>query len=163
MDSIATTGLPSYFLCNKLYDGKLVFIQLIDTVGEERFRSLNSLYYVKADIVFLVYDITNRNSFEERKEYYRDEIKKKCKENIKVFLLGNKNDCEEKRVVSMEEGYNFALKNNYFFMETSCAKNENVYEVFEDAIIEAHLIKIKERKKKKTIKDSKKNDNCRIM
>ena len=48
----------------------------------------------------------------------------------------------------MEEGYNFALKNNYIFMETSCAKNESVYEVFENAIIEGHLIKNKRIKKK---------------
>jgi len=94
-----------------------------------------------ADILILVYDITNKNSFELCKNFYRDKIKENCHKNIKVILLGNKNDLDDKREVSTQEGYDFALKNEYIFIETSCLKNENIYEIIENAIIEGNLLK----------------------
>lgn len=55
-------------------------------------------------------------------------------------MLGNKLDYYSGRKVTTEEGYDFAFKNNYIFMETSCLFNINIIDVFENAIIEAHLI-----------------------
>ena len=83
----------------------------------------------------LVYDITNRQSFEECKQFYKNEIKNYCKKDIKVFLIGNKTDLEEQRVVSKEEGANFAEENKYYFKETSCM---TLFKVFEDIIIIIH-------------------------
>ena len=106
----------------------------MDTAGQERFKSINTSYYRKADCCLLVYDITNRHSFEEIENYFNEKIKEKCKENIQVILLGNKTDLEEKRVIPSEEGANFSLKNSYIFMETSCFKNTNVSDAFETLI-----------------------------
>ena len=122
----------------KLYDGTLIHLKIWDTPGQEVFKSIISNYVKRADIVFLVYDITDESSFY-RCKYYQSDIK----EESKIFLLGNKNDCEEKRKVSYLEGYNCASENNYIFIETSCKENINVYEIFENAIIEAHLTKKK--------------------
>ena len=114
----------------------------MDTAGEEKFRSINASYYRKADCCLLVYDITNRKSFEEIKNYYNQNIKEQCKKNIKIILLGNKTDLEDQRQVSSEEGASFALENNYIFMETSCLKNTNVANAFE-TLIEITNIEIK--------------------
>ena len=114
----------------------------MDTAGEEKFRSINASYYRKADCCLLVYDISNRKSFEEIKNYYNQNIKEQCKKNIKIILLGNKTDLEDQRQVSSEEGASFALENNYIFMETSCLKNTNVANAFE-TLIEITNIEIK--------------------
>ena len=106
----------------------------MDTAGEEKFRSINASYYRKADCCLLVYDISNRKSFEEIKNYYNQNIKEQCKKNIKIILLGNKTDLEDNREVPPEEGAQFALENDYVFMETSCLKNTNVANAFETLI-----------------------------
>ena len=55
----------------------------MDTAGQERFRSINTSYYRKADCCLLVYDITNRKSFEEIENYFNEKIKEKCKKIYK--------------------------------------------------------------------------------
>ncbi len=104
---------------------------MIDTSGQDRYRALVNTYYRDADSIVLVYDITNKYTFDECKNYYTQKIKELCRKDINVILIGNKSDKENERVISFEEGQNFANNNNYFFMETSCLKNENVYEAFE--------------------------------
>ena len=130
----STLGNPNYFTSFLLSDGTLVNVQTYDTAGQEKFNSLNENYYKRADCCLLVYDITNKKSFEQIKDYYNKSIKEKCKENIKVILLGNKTDLEEKRVILPEEGATLALENNYLFMETSCLKNTFVADAFETLI-----------------------------
>ena len=140
-------GNPHYFGLYKLSDGSLVHVKLVDTVGQERFKSLNNQYYTNADCCLLVYDITNRKSFEECKNYFNKNLIDKCKKNIKVILLGNNTDLEDKREVKSEEGAAFALENNYNFMETSCMKNTNVANAFQ-TLLEMTNIDIKKNKTK---------------
>ena len=85
-------------------------------------------------MLILVYDIINRRKFNEIKEYFIVKIKELCKKNVKVILVGNKTDLEEYREISYNEGANLAFLNNFLFIETSCLKNENVYESFEKII-----------------------------
>ena len=96
---------------------------------------MNKIYYQRADCCVLVYDITDRASFEECENYYKNEIKNNCKPNVKVILVGNKTDLEKQRKVSKEEGINLAEKNKYYFKETSCEHNFNVADAFETIII----------------------------
>ena len=106
----------------------------MDSAGQEKFKSIIETCYKKSDCIILVYDISNRSSFYECKNYYCEEIKKRCKINIKVMLIGNKKDLETERQVSFKEANDFALLNNYIYMETSCLLNENVFEAFEKII-----------------------------
>ena len=92
----------------------------MDTAGQERFKAINTQYYRGSDCCLLVYDITDKKSFEEIKKYYNQEIKDKCPKHVKVILLGNKTDLENERTISSEEASELALENNYIFMETSC-------------------------------------------
>ena len=78
-----------------LSDGSIIYCSLLDSSGTERFKSINESYFRKADGCILVYDITNKNSFNEIKNYYIPNIKEKCIKNIKTILLGNKNDTDK--------------------------------------------------------------------
>ena len=134
MASLATVGTPHFFHTFQLSDGSLVNVNIVDTAGQENFRALSSQYYKKADGCLLVYDITNKKSFESIKNYYYEQLEEKCKKDIKIIVLGNKADLEEKRTVNPEEGSNFAAQNGYMFLETSCLQNKNVADGFETLI-----------------------------
>ena len=151
-----TVGLPNFFVSYKLSDGSLVNVQLMDTAGQERFRAINKTYYKKADCCLLVYDITDIKSFEDCKNYYNKHINDKCKKNIPVILLGNKSDLSSERKVDPEDAANFALKNKYIFMESSCVNNENVANAFE-ALIE--ITNIEYKKNNINLKNAKRQNN----
>ena len=148
----------------------MVNVNIVDTAGQEKFRALSDKYYEKADGCLLVYDITDRDSFNEIKNYYSKKIKEKCKADIKIILLGNKTDLEEERKVSQDEGANLAAENCYMFMETSCLKNKYVADSFETLIeiigreaIEKNLTNLPEKTiviDKKNNKKKKNKANC---
>ena len=121
----------------------------MDTAGQERFRSINLKYFRDADCCLLVYDISDRNSFEEIKNYYNPEIKDKCPKNVKVILLGNKADLEKERKIDSEEASRLAMENDYIYMETSCLENENVADAFETLIENTYRETLKNGKNKK--------------
>ena len=156
-------GYPNYFSTYKLSDGSLVNVNIQDTAGQEKFKAVSESYYRKADCCLLVYDITNRKSFDEVKDYYNENIKEKCKKKIKVILLGNKTDLEDKRKVQPEEGAGLALENDYIFMETSCLKNANVSDAFETLIEITNIESKKNKDSRKGLqlkKENIKRKNC---
>ena len=131
---MSSSGILHEYKTFQLSDGSLVNVDIMDTCGQEMYRALNSQYYKKADGILLVYDITKKESFEEIKTYYLEQIKNNCKSNVKVVLLGNKTDLEKDREVKTEDGINFAVENGYEFMESSCLKNRTVADGFETLI-----------------------------
>ena len=168
MVQLPTVGIPHSFETYQLSDGSLVNVKILDTAGQEKFKSISERYYKEADGCLLVYDISKRSTFDEIKEYYKEKIKEKCKEDIKIILLGNKTDLEEKREVPSEEGAIFAAENGYMFMETSCLQNKYVADCFE-TLIEIIGREAKEKNQTnddeetirivKSIKKNKKNKN----
>ena len=74
-----------------------------DTAGQERFWTLTSSYYRGAHGIIIVYDVTNRDSFDNVRQWMT-EIERFATENVNKLLIGNKCDLEEKREVSFEEG-----------------------------------------------------------
>lgn len=132
---MATHGIDFVAKTFQLSDGSVVNCLIYDTCGQEKYFSINESYYKKADAVLVVYDISQKDSFEKIKEYYCENIKIFCKKNVPILLLGNKTDREAFREVPTEKGIELAQKENYKFKETSCLKNENVADAFE-ALIE---------------------------
>ena len=167
-NTITTIGFQNMNRTVQLSDGSLINCFLMDTAGQERFEALNSQYYKKADAVLLVYDITNKKSFDRLKDFYVDQIKNICKEDIIIELLGNKSDLEVKREVSVEEGINLAMEHHYEFLESSCLQNKNVADAFL-SLIERWNFKNKKNNRKKstelkrslteTAKNNKSNNN----
>ena len=87
---------------------KQVKLQVFDTAGQERFRTLTANYYKAAMGVLLLYDVTDEKSFENTSNWVR-QIDIHASENIKKFLIANKVDLEEKRVISTEQGEQMAI------------------------------------------------------
>ena len=131
----ATSAIDFYAKTFKLSDGSVVHCLIYDTCGQERYKAINQSYYRKADAALLVYDISEKKSFDVIRDYYCPKIKQFCKKDIPIILLGNKTDKEQLRQIKTEEGIELALKEKYKFKETSCLKNENVADAFE-ALIE---------------------------
>ena len=131
----------------------------MDTAGQERFKAINTSYYRKADCCLLVYDISERASFDDLKNYFIEKIKEKCKKNIQIILLGNKTDLEDKRQIPSEEGAKLALDNDYIFLETSCLKNSKVSDAFETLI---EITNIEAKKNRNQNQNSEKSNNVKI-
>ena len=101
--------------------GKRIKLICWDTAGQEKYRSIISNYYKDICGVLLVYDITNRRSFNNL-EYWLSEIIKHniCKDHKHpILLIGNKQDLESKRSVDYQEGFTFATRHGLFFVETN--------------------------------------------
>jgi small GTP-binding protein len=110
-----------------------VRIQIWDTAGQEAFRSITRAYYKNSTCAFIVYDISERKTFDNVKSWL-NECKDICYKDILICLIGNKCDLDTKRVVSSEEGQKFAEENNLLFFETSAKDGTNIQEVFVETV-----------------------------
>jgi len=110
-------------------EGNQVKLQIWDTAGQEKFRSITRSYYRGAAGALLVYDITRRETFEHLTTWLED-CRKFSNQNIVIMLIGNKCDLENKRAVSNEEGEAFAKQHGLTFLETSAKTAENVENAF---------------------------------
>ena len=104
-------------------------IQIWDTAGQETFRSITRSYFKNSVCALVVYDITNRKSFEDV-NIWIEEIQNQSPKTVLIVLVGNKIDLKAKREVSYDEGKALAFKNGISFLETSAKTGENVNEVF---------------------------------
>ena len=120
----------------RLPEGFFIICDIMDSYSQEGQRSVNNIYLPKIHGCMVIYDITDLKSFNECINYCKQIILEKCKEDIKVMLVGNKADLEDQRKISKEEGLKFAKENNYLFRETSCLNLDSVVEAFETLIIE---------------------------
>jgi Ras-related protein Rab-8A len=111
--------------------GSKVKLQIWDTAGQERFRTITTAYYRGAMGIFLVYDVSDGESFENVHNWMR-QIEQNAADNVTRILLGNKSDVEaNKRVVSSQQGIALANQHGIAFFETSAKKNTGVDEAFE--------------------------------
>ena len=101
-DSKHTVGVEletKFVVTNRIQKIKL---QIWDTAGLTRYISITSYYYKSAHCIFVVYDITNKSSFENVDKWFEN-AKKNCAEAINI-LIGNKADDKNNREISLEEG-----------------------------------------------------------
>ena len=135
-------------------NGKKVKLQIWDTAGQERFKNITASYYRGGNGVLVVYDITDRDSFDNLNSWLI-EIEKNANKNVYKLLIGNKSDLEEKRKVTYQEGKDFATSNGMQFIETSAKTDSKVKDAFElltQEIIKSSVTKDKGvEKKERTI------------
>ena len=101
-----------------------------DLAGQDQFQRLWPDYLTDTRAGIIVFDVTNRKSFENVKKWY-DIITKVADPNVHLILVGNKSDLQESKEVSSEEGAALAKELKIYYMETSVKTNENIDEVFE--------------------------------
>ena len=117
----------------KEIDGKVIKVQIWDTAGHERFRSITYSYYRGANAIIIVFDITDKKSFLSITEWLK-QIEKHAKENVFKFLVGNKSDLAEERKVTFEEAKEYADEHELPYIETSAKEGININELFESSI-----------------------------
>ncbi|XP_033628087.1 ras-related protein Rab-35-like [Asterias rubens] len=132
-------------------NGERVKLQIWDTAGQERFRTITSTYYRGTHGVIVVYDVTSAETFVNVKRWLH-EIEQNC-DVVSRILVGNKNDCPERKVVLTEDATNFAEQMGIQLFETSAKENINVEEMF-NAITELVLKQKKENAAKQTAQDN---------
>ena len=127
-DFTSTIGIDFHIKRITVND-KVVKLQLWDTAGQERFRSVTIGYFRGAQGAFIVYDVTNRESFDNIKKWMED-INKNCYKGIIIFLVGNKIDEIHNRKVSTEEGKELGKKYNINYFECSAKTGKNIEEIY---------------------------------
>ena len=131
-DYQATIGLD-FHSKNVNINGNTVRLLLYDTAGQEKFKSLIPMYIRDANIIIVVYDISNKDSFTHT-EHWVNETKDLKREDAIFVLVGNKIDLEDKRVVQKKEAEDFATEKGFLFYEVSAKTGEQVQELFETKI-----------------------------
>ena len=141
-DSNYFTTYSSTFLSKLFeYKGKKYNINIWDTVGQEKFRSLTKIFIKGTKICLFVYDITNMQSFKELK-FWLEQAKTIAEKDVVLGMAGNKSDLIIKQQVDDKEAMDFAKENNIIFGSTSAAKNKSSV----DQLINKLIIKYIENK-----------------
>ena len=124
---------------NVRVEDKNIKLQIWDTCGQEVYRSLISSFYRSASLAIIVYSIDSEDSFNNLEKWLND-IKTQSNPDIKIFLIGNKADLEDKRKISKEIGEKFCNDHKLsFFIETSAKTGFNVQNVFIPVAKELYL------------------------
>ena len=129
IDSTITT---SYYTKLVTIDNYKLNFQILDTVGQEQFRSLNSLFFKDAQICLMVYDITREDSFSSIKDYWYEAVLANGLEGVIFGVAGNKNDLYENEKVNKEEVRDFSNEINAIFRFTSAKQNVCIDELFKE-------------------------------
>jgi len=139
---ISTIGVDFRFRTMTVED-KVVKLQIWDTAGQEKFRTITSSYYRNAHAVMIVYDVGAYSSFQSIDQWLRD-IEQFCPESVCRQMIGNKCDIPpEAREVSEVEGREFAEREGIRFLETSAKTAENVEAAFREMVRELIANKIR--------------------
>jgi Ras-related protein Rab-1A len=124
---IATIGVE-FKLKEIMLDNIEYKLNIWDTAGQERFKAITKSFFKAADGIVFVYDVTNKPSFVNIKNWIKDAESKA--NDFKIIIVGNKIDLNDSREVSFEEGKNFAKKKNCPFFESSAKDKINIDEIF---------------------------------
>jgi Ras-related protein Rab-6A len=123
-----TLGID-FFSQNLFYEDKTIRLILWDTAGEERFRSLIPSYLKNADCIIIVFDITNKDSFNSLNKWLTDS-KNNASEGTIYIICGNKSDLKEKRTVNENEIDEYIKKNELIYVECSAKNGEGIKDLF---------------------------------
>ena len=152
----ATVGFE-FLTFNLRINNNVVKLQIWDTCGQEVYKSLISNFYRNSSLALILYAINNRDSFKHAENWLND-LKNQSNPNVRVFLVGNKSDLENERVVTKEEAEQFKNEKKLDkFIETSAKTGENA----RSALLEAAKLLYKDYlKAKQDLKnEGEENDN----
>ena len=126
-----TIGLDYRLKIMQLQSGKEVKLQIWDTAGQDRFRSITKNYYKGSHGIILIYDVTSLKTFENVKSWV-SQIHEEISDKVVIYLVGNKIDMDDERKVKTEEGQKLAEELGVPFVETSAKSGENIDNIFSD-------------------------------
>ena len=139
---------------------KIVY-EIWDTAGQEKYRSINKIFYQDAYINILVYDITKKNTFKAIKDYWIEEIKENGPRDAIIIIAGNKSDLYEHEAVDEDEVRKYCKNIDAIYQLTSAQTGEGVNELFnkigKELLIPRNLEQFKKFNEKKKEFDNSKN------
>ena len=171
-------------------ENETIKFEIWDTAGQERYRALAKVFYKNASACILVYDITNRASFDDIKTYWIPELKENSQPNISKYILklflyiniyflvlvlaGNKSDNYMSEQVTDNEGKALAKEINAIYKRTSAKLNTSIDEMFNDIgkkflnpnseitsnLTKEEMIQKSEKLRRDQIKNNNRNKNC---
>ncbi|XP_050424397.1 uncharacterized protein LOC126835694 isoform X2 [Adelges cooleyi] len=125
MDCEATIG-ASFMYAKVMIQDYQITLKVWDTAGQERFRSLVPMYYRNADAVAIIFDVSDRESYDQVK-YWINEVRKNTDTPVVYYVVGNKTDLVSSRKVTYDEAKEFANYVNAHYWETSACANTDLF------------------------------------
>lgn len=128
-DMSSTIGIEFFLKRKKMHNGDMAIMQMWDTAGHERFRSITRGYYHGSHCVVYVFDLTDRTSFDDLDNWIalsKDAID----DDVIRILVGNKKDMIDKRQIDNDEANAFATKNGMLYIEASPKTGECINDIF---------------------------------
>ena len=136
------SSTSSFSIKKLIVRGKEYSIKLWDTIGQEKLRTLTKLFYNDSKIAIFVYDITRKESFEELKNYWVNDVEEKLGKDIIKGVVANKMDLFLKEEVSRDEGEEYANSIGAQFISTSAKTDSPAkFEGFLSMLYEQYLSK----------------------
>ena len=126
-----TTSVAYYSNKTIIIDEYKIDFEIWDTAGQEKYRSVNSMFYRDANICIMVYDITRKDTFDSIKNYWYDSVLQKGKEGIIFGIVGNKSDLYIEEQVTEDEARQFSESINACFQLTSSRINSSIDDIFQ--------------------------------
>ena len=112
---------------------KSISLDIWDTAGQEKYKSLTKFFYKDAAVAILVYDVTQKESFENMKGYWFQQLQEFGSKDLILGVAGNKCDMYEKEEVNENDAKQFAESIGAFFQITSAKNNTGIQDLFMDA------------------------------
>ena len=129
-ENVSSTLSTSYYVKTETINNYKINFQIWDTVGQEQYRSLNSLFFKDAQICLMVFDITRDETFDSIKNYWYDAIQQNGLEGTIIGIAGNKNDLYAYEKVDRKEVRSFSEEIKSVFKFTSAKQNFCIKELF---------------------------------
>lgn len=136
---MSTIGLDYRFKKMPLDDTKEATVQIWDTAGQDRFRAITKNYYKGAHGIILIYDVTNQKSFDNVKNWV-SQIRENASEKAIIYIVGNKIDDSQHRVVSKEQGEGISNEFQLKFFEASAKEDINIAPTFQALVKDIYQI-----------------------
>ncbi|KAJ5078338.1 ras-related protein rab-5c [Anaeramoeba ignava] len=129
-DKFITSVGATFYTYEKILQQNKIKLEIWDTAGQERYHSLAPIYYRDAHAAVIIFDITERSSFDSALEWI-EELFRQGPPNSILMLAGNKSDLTEERQISFEEAEQFSIDHSLLYVETSAKTGSNVKELFD--------------------------------
>ena len=105
-------------------------LKIWDTCGQEKFRAITRQYFKNSEGVFVVFDLTNKETIKKLDIWMKD-IKDNIDNDYFIFLIGNKSDVKERDLTIAEEAKQFAINKKINYYEVSAKTGSGIYNIFE--------------------------------
>ena len=131
------------------YKGQKFTFYLWDTIGQEKYRSLTNMFFKDSNIVILVYDITNLNTFNQLEYWHNQVVKQLTEEGYILAIVGNKQDLFKDEKVKEEQGKKFASEINAKFKLSSAKDDPLSFTQFLEELFKEFIDKNMDKLRKK--------------